>query len=105
MLTGRDLSLYPGPRQDQAYHIPGAVTREGSVAAVLVSSAERHEIILMIGWGQIPSTCRRNLGFDLIKLGNHWMVLIRHKPSFVVLKITGSNVKNWRGQEKEQGDI
>lgn len=105
MLSGKDLSLYPGPRQDQAQHIPGAVTREGSAAAVLVSSEERHEVRLMTGWGQIPSTFCRNLGFDLIRLGNHWTVLIRHEPSFVLIKITGGNVENWRGQEKGQGDL
>lgn len=53
-LSGRGLSLYPGPKQDQAEHISGTVTREGSVAAVLVSSEERYEIRLRTSWGQTP---------------------------------------------------
>lgn len=52
----------------------------------MLSWEERLKIRLRTGWGQTPPASYRNLGFPLIKLGNHWRALIRYEPRFVLIR-------------------
>lgn len=57
------------------------------MAIVLVTWVETPEIRLRTGWEETPSTSYRNLGFTLIKLGNHCRALIRHGPILVIIRL------------------